>query len=240
MNAGVHNILVIDTASDGARAILLQRGRVVAWRALAEKHAAQQSLNLCQEALADGKLRARDLDLLAVNCGPGSFTGIRIGVAVTQGLAYAARCQVIALSALELFASSVPRNDQVEPVLVAIASVNDEFFLAGYEVKGTQVIERLSQRVVQTRDLGAIGQELLAISPRWSLAGEPWFNGARLEALGGAAAGFTHLTGWNPASIQQLAHYTLGKIEMCERLDATSLMPNYLKESIQYKQAGAG
>jgi tRNA threonylcarbamoyladenosine biosynthesis protein TsaB len=67
-----------------------------------------------QHALSSTGLSIRDIDLLAVIAGPGSFTGLRVGIATIQGLAFATDLRVVPVSALEalaLTALDAPRGD---------------------------------------------------------------------------------------------------------------------------------
>lgn len=62
-------------------------------------------------ALDDAGIHIRDVDLLAVAAGPGSFTGLRVGIATAQGLALAHRRRIVAVPVLEALAWSVGEPD---------------------------------------------------------------------------------------------------------------------------------
>ena len=62
---------------------------------------------MAEQMLRDCGLRAGDMDLVAVARGPGSFTGVRIGVAAAKGLAWAAEKQVCGVSTLEAMARGI-------------------------------------------------------------------------------------------------------------------------------------
>lgn len=79
-----------------------------------------------QAALDKGGIDYPDLDLLAVVTGPGSFTGIRLGLAALRGLALAAAKPLIGITSFDLFA--VPRADSVN--LVAVESWRKELYFA--------------------------------------------------------------------------------------------------------------
>jgi len=64
---------------------------------------------MAQDCLHDAGLEAADLDLIAVTVGPGSFTGIRGGVALAQGIAVAVDLPVIAVTVGEALADSLPQ-----------------------------------------------------------------------------------------------------------------------------------
>ena len=89
-------------------------------------------------------LKPTDLDLLAVGRGPGSFTGLRVGLALAKGLAYGAGVELIGLSTLEVVAASIlkysiPPNETWEGTLVAplIDARHGQIFTALYRVEGS-------------------------------------------------------------------------------------------------------
>jgi tRNA threonylcarbamoyladenosine biosynthesis protein TsaB len=80
-------------------------GRVIAERAERESRSHTVSLpRLVERTLADAQLRIDDVEGLAVSIGPGSFTGLRIGLAFVKGLAYAGRVPIAAVPTLEALA----------------------------------------------------------------------------------------------------------------------------------------
>jgi tRNA threonylcarbamoyladenosine biosynthesis protein TsaB len=81
---------------------------------------ARTLLPLIDDVLAAAGLGLRDLDLLAVSIGPGSFTGLRIGLSVAKGLALATGLPVVGVSTLEAYARRAgPRPGLLCPVLDA-------------------------------------------------------------------------------------------------------------------------
>ena len=77
-------------------------------------------LPMIEETLAAAGIGLRDLELLAVSVGPGSFTGLRIGLSVTKGLAWANGIPVVGVPTLEALASvAAPRPGFICPVLDA-------------------------------------------------------------------------------------------------------------------------
>jgi tRNA threonylcarbamoyladenosine biosynthesis protein TsaB len=75
-----------------------------------------------------------DVDLLAVAAGPGSFTGIRVGIATVQGLAMALGRRVVAVSALDALARAAGEGS--EPIAVWMDAQRGEVFSALYERTG--------------------------------------------------------------------------------------------------------
>lgn len=97
-------ILAFDTATDGATSALVRDGEVLGER----RSSAVRVLADADELLAEAGLSPRNVTALAVGTGPGSFTGVRIGLAVARGLALALDVPVAGVSTLEALAAGAP------------------------------------------------------------------------------------------------------------------------------------
>ena len=116
-------ILVIETATAACSVALLDGDRVVAARhELVGRGHAERLVPMIGEVLTEaGTDRA---DLIQVDCGPGSFTGIRVGIAAARGLAFAWGVPVSGFSALALIAATAK-----EEVCVALSGGHGELFV---------------------------------------------------------------------------------------------------------------
>jgi len=116
-------VLVIETATAACSVALLDGDRVVAARhEIVGRGHAERLVPMIGEVLAEaGQNRA---DLIQVDCGPGSFTGIRVGIAAARGLALAWGVPVAGFSALALIAVTAR-----EDVGVAISGGHGELFV---------------------------------------------------------------------------------------------------------------
>lgn len=102
-------ILALDTASATGSVALQDGHRLVAETLLNIKAVHSERLLVqVQQVLQAGNLALDELDLIAVVRGPGSFTGLRIGLATAKGLAQAARLPLIGISSLQLLAMNLP------------------------------------------------------------------------------------------------------------------------------------
>src|SRR5215469_2403113 len=96
--------LAFDTATAIATSALVDSGEVVAERA----SRAQTLLEDVDALLRQGGSHPRDLDALAVGIGPGSFTGVRIGLAAARGLAVSLGLGAAGVSTLDALAAGAP------------------------------------------------------------------------------------------------------------------------------------
>ncbi len=97
-------ILAIDTATEACSvALLTDTGMIGEWREVGRGHA-ETLLPMIDAILAEGGMTLERLDAIAASIGPGAFTGVRISVAVAQGLAFGAGVPVIGVTTLEALA----------------------------------------------------------------------------------------------------------------------------------------
>jgi tRNA threonylcarbamoyladenosine biosynthesis protein TsaB len=109
-------MLAMDTcgAAGGVALVELTAGepvyRMVAERALPGRETQEQLMLSIGELLSSAGITATSLDVLAVVTGPGSFTGVRIGLAAVKGLAEALALPVVAVSRLAVLAAQAPTH----------------------------------------------------------------------------------------------------------------------------------
>lgn len=168
--------LGIDTATWAASAGVVVDGNTLCERSrLVSGSHASALLPLLEETLSAARIRLSDLDLLAISLGPGSFTGLRIGLSVVKGLSLATGLPVVGVPTLEALAVAAgPRDGLVCPVLDACkgevyAAVFrwDGPVLQGVVAPMAVAPDRLAQRVGGICTLVGAGVE--AYAPLWSL-----------------------------------------------------------------------
>jgi tRNA threonylcarbamoyladenosine biosynthesis protein TsaB len=104
-------VLCLDTSTPTARvAVVDGTGAALSGaEATAERHSAHV-LKLCDEALRGAGVRPQALSAIACGAGPGSFTGLRVGLAVAKGLALATGAPLLLVSSLQALAADIARR----------------------------------------------------------------------------------------------------------------------------------
>ncbi len=88
-------VLALDAATEACSVALLTNGAAIARTLESGKGNALNILRMAEEVLAEGQISLSMLDGIAASVGPGAFTGVRISVAVAQGLAFGAGLKVV-------------------------------------------------------------------------------------------------------------------------------------------------
>ena len=105
-------ILALDASSEACSAALLIDNEIIERSDVVPRKHTELILPMVDEVLAEAGVRLNQLDALAFNRGPGSFTGVRVSTSVAQGLAYAIDLPVIPISGLTAVAQGAWRLTQ--------------------------------------------------------------------------------------------------------------------------------
>ena len=125
-------VLAIDTALAACSAAVLdtEYGGILASESLPMTRGhAEALMPLIADLMAAADLRFRDIDRVAVTTGPGSFTGLRVGIAAARGIALAADKPAVGLSTLAAYAAPHMAADETVPVVAAIDARHGHVYL---------------------------------------------------------------------------------------------------------------
>ncbi|WP_104662656.1 tRNA (adenosine(37)-N6)-threonylcarbamoyltransferase complex dimerization subunit type 1 TsaB [Ensifer adhaerens] len=137
-------VLALDTSGSGCSvAVYDSETEAVLGRSGADlgKGHAERLMEFVDEALAAAGRSLDDIDRIAVTVGPGSFTGIRVGVATARGLALALGKPAVGVSTLAVLAESSRAASSGKAVLVAIDAKRDEVYLQAFDATGAAATE---------------------------------------------------------------------------------------------------
>jgi len=133
-------ILLIDTALETASVGLCRDGEVIAFRENARQSDHASWLHpAIQEMMQAGGHQMSDLQAVAVTGGPGSYTGLRVGMAAAKGICYAQQIPLISLSTLQVLAAGV--RDEAKGVIIALIDARRDEVYAGVYDKNIEPLQ---------------------------------------------------------------------------------------------------
>lgn len=132
-------ILNIETATKNCSVALSKAGKTLAIKELSEQNFshAEKLHVFIEELFSETNLKLEDLNAVAVSQGPGSYTGLRIGVSAAKGLCYALSIPLIALDTLEILARKIQVNSGI--IIPMIDARRLEVFSAFFDSSFTKI-----------------------------------------------------------------------------------------------------
>lgn len=128
-------LLALDTATEACSVALLRGGEKTHLAQFAQREHTKHILPMVDEILAQAGITLHQVDALVFGRGPGSFTGVRIGAGIAQGLAFGAALPVIPVSNLAAMAQAAYVQYQAENVLTAIDARMNEVYFAQWQAQ---------------------------------------------------------------------------------------------------------
>ncbi|WP_036771083.1 tRNA (adenosine(37)-N6)-threonylcarbamoyltransferase complex dimerization subunit type 1 TsaB [Photorhabdus australis] len=223
-------ILAIDTATEACSVALWNDGAVLAQFEISPREHTQRILPMVQSVLTEAGISLQQLDALAFGRGPGSFTGVRIGVGIAQGLALGAELPVIGVSTLNTMAQGVFRLTGSTQVLTAIDARMGEIYWGQYvrnqkgEWQGNE-----TEAVMKPERI----QEIMAsLNGAWVVAGTGWQAYPQLRTshltLSDSDITLPHAEDMLPLAVQMWQNGEMKAVEHAE--------PVYLRNEVTWKK----
>lgn len=210
-------ILGIDSSAITAGCALYDGGKVIAEQFLNTKHTHSQTLlPMVEDMLKSAEVKLADVDIIAVTAGPGSFTGLRIGIASVKGMAMGAGKRCVSISTLEAIAYNFIGVDGI--ICCAMDARCGQVYNALFRSENGVITRLCEDRAVKSADLY---EELKKLDGNIILAGD----GA--EILHKATEESFRLAPL-PLRYQRGLGVCLAA-EGKETIDAAALMPSYLR-----------
>lgn len=169
------NLLAFETSTESCSVALLCGEELTFRSELAPRRHAELVLPMAEELLAAAGIGKRQLDVLAVGRGPGAFTGVRLGVSVAQGLAFALGLPVLPVSSLAALAMQAPGEGGA--ILAVIDARMGEVYAGCFTHDDEGLVHALDAERVCSPD----ALRLPDIEMEWQVIGSGW--AAHGEAL---------------------------------------------------------
>lgn len=217
-------LLALDTATEACTVALWIDGEVLERNESGGKHA-ERLLPMVNTLLAEAGVSLKQLDAIAFGRGPGSFTGLRIGAGVTQGLAFGASLPVIPISSLAALAQGV----DAARVVAAFDARMQQVYWGTYERSSDGLMISLAPETV----VDPVAAPLPA-GPGWVVAGSGWdayraILEPRLSAAGGSGV---------PGMIPQARHVAalaLSRFQAGDLVAPELAVPVYIRDDVAKK-----
>ncbi|WP_321157790.1 tRNA (adenosine(37)-N6)-threonylcarbamoyltransferase complex dimerization subunit type 1 TsaB [Providencia stuartii] len=223
-------ILAVDTATEACSVALLCDGEIISRFAISPREHTQKVLPMVEDVLSQAGLSLSQLDALAFGRGPGSFTGVRIGVGIAQGLALGANLPMIGISSLMTLAEGAYRVGGHARVLVAIDARMTEVYCAQYQRNAEGIWLGEDSEAVMSPDL--FRDKISQLTGEWSHAGTGWQAYPQLQDNGIVLNDSTVElpTAQDMLPIAERL-WRAGKVESVENVE-----PTYLRNEVTWKK----
>lgn len=140
-------ILAFDTCLDKMYVVLKDGETLLASEIVENQGSKYHSaflISTIQRVLSENNLKPQDLDLIATNIGPGSFTGIRACTTVARVMAQQLSCKVVGVSSLEILAKALNCEN---PLVALDARKNSAYLYVDGEIKGAIQLEEVKNLI---------------------------------------------------------------------------------------------
>ena len=229
-------LLALDTATENCSVALLLDGTLETREIEMERGHAERILPMIDDLLSTAGITLQDLDAIAFGRGPGSFTGVRLGATVTQGLAFGAGLGVVPISDLQAVAQRVlDENTSHTRILVCNDARMSEVYWACYE-RGGDGLARLEGEEHVTKPTE------VQLPPHWAAAtaaGRGFV--AYGEALHATLPNVSFATSAEPSPAdpihylpraREIARLALPAVTAGRLLPAEEALPIYLRDNV--------
>ncbi|AIG66041.1 tRNA (adenosine(37)-N6)-threonylcarbamoyltransferase complex dimerization subunit type 1 TsaB [Weissella tructae] len=154
--------IAFDTSNQPLSVALFDADHVIAQiETNISRNQSEQLLPAIDQLVSDAGWVAGDLERVVVSAGPGSYTGLRIGVTTAKTLAYTLGLELVGISSLGLLAANVKNEDTI--IVPVMDARNDNLYAAAYEWVDGQLVAHLAD---QHTNITALLEKLAAFNGR--------------------------------------------------------------------------
>ena len=149
-------LLALETATEACSVAVLVDGEVHERFEIAPRRHAELALPWAGQLLAEVGVAKSQLDAIAVGRGPGAFTGVRLAIAIAQGIALALNRPLLPVSTLAALAMRAPGNGDV---LAAIDARMGEVYWAPFELRDGEAVALAGEQVSKPEAVSVDGED---------------------------------------------------------------------------------
>ena len=214
-------LLAIETSTEACSVAVYVDGEVMARHELAPRRHTQLVLPWADELMAQAGLRKSQIDAIAVGRGPGAFTGVRLAIAIVQGLALALDRPVLPVSTL----ATLAMQGEGDRVLAAIDARMGEVYLGEFVRAGDGLMQAFGPEVIVAPAQAAVpAHRVHGVGTGYSAE-----YGALATRLAGALQGFDAAALPRAADLALLAAAAFAR---GEAIAPDQLEPAYLRDKV--------
>jgi len=225
-------ILALDTATEACSAALRIGGDTIERFEVLGRGHAERLLPMVQEVLAEAGVALSALDAIAFGRGPGSFTGLRIGAGVTQGLAFGAGLRVVPVSDLAALASQAAMASGRAQVLACLDARMAQVYWAAFDCSDTAAPRALTPEAVANPEdvwLPEKGSRTLFFGAGHGFSAYPALHTMLGERLGGFDAGLL-------PHAREIALIASAEVARGGGVDPELAVPVYLRDEVAHRR----
>lgn len=222
-------ILAIDTVTEGCSAALLLGDTVMERFEITPRGHTQRILPMVDELLSEAELSLNDLDAIAFDRGPGSFTGLRITAGVVQGLAYGASLQVVPVSSLAALAFASYQTSKNNNILPAIDARMGEVYCGHFRINDYGLPELVDDEVVVPPS------NIAELEGQWVGVGSG-FDSYREELEDQLGENLIRIDGDALPHAKDIARLALYELEQGRAVDPEEAQPVYLRNQVVHRK----
>ena len=219
-------VLAIDTSRFETR-VGLQVGSTLIEKVCTEKmRASQELLSLIKGILDEADLLISQVDAIGVVTGPGSFTGVRIGIAVAQGLSAANSTKVVGVSSMALYAKSGCSMLGDGNFLVSLLAKSPDVYLGAYHCESGKPNLVCDEFVLNyAADFQPLDQML---DKKWTGLGDGWSERVLIEKALGLK--LNNIAMKPEPTMKDFIDLCADNLKAPTNIPSNLVLPNYIKE----------
>ncbi|MFT5118933.1 MAG: tRNA threonylcarbamoyladenosine biosynthesis protein TsaB [Kiritimatiellia bacterium] len=232
-------ILALDTSTDACSVAILSPSGIKQTLSVSPREHTQRLLPSIERLLAEHELALQNVDAIAFGVGPGSFTGLRIGLSTAQGLAYGADLPLLPVSTLQTMAQTAVRlgvADLSQIIIPAIDARMKEIYWSAYRFDNSlqQVVSICEERVSAPEVLAT--NSLVATQNNPCAIGSGWHYEQLSAVVSNSPKLDLYPEAYDVAVLAEMALAQEHKGQGQATISPLSVEPTYIRDEVSWKK----